>query len=98
MDRESEGPSEFEYPREDFHEKCQAEADGLRKLLEQHNKHWRAVSDAFGLSFGGVDCPIEDPHGNAGTLINFVDEVSLSESERLSKMIIQNYRKNKKPK
>jgi hypothetical protein len=43
----------------------------LLARLADHERHWRAIADAIGCDggWGGVDCDVKDPLGNAGRII-----------------------------
>jgi hypothetical protein len=53
------------------------EVQGLKALLKHHGAHWRAIADHLGgISLGGVDGPVDDPHGNAALIIAAINKKS----------------------
>ena len=74
---QEDGPCDYSFPCSEYHERCQSsynkmkdENEDLRVLLSQHSTHWRAVAAALGgISCGGVDVPVTDPTGTAGSII-----------------------------
>ena len=87
---QEDGPCDYSFPCSEYHERCQSsydkmkdENEDLRVLLSQHSTHWRAVAAALGgISCGGVDVPVTDPTGTAGSIIAGIHRRPTREAER----------------